>query len=85
MLLLKNLQLVPNHCETLSQRGTHECLIVTKFPNDWVKYCSCLYYDVPVLQSGPKNPELHLLHLEPMKLALQMQLPAESQDSERST
>ena len=23
MLLLKNLQFVPNHCETLSQRGTH--------------------------------------------------------------
>ena len=37
MLLLKNLQFVPSHCETLSLKGTHEYLIVTKFHNDWVK------------------------------------------------
>ena len=37
MPLLKNPQFLPNHCETLSQLGTHEYLIVTKFRNDWVK------------------------------------------------
>ena len=37
MLLLKNLQFLLNHYETLSQYGIHEYLIVTKFRNDWIK------------------------------------------------
>ena len=34
MLLLKNLQFLPDHCETLTKEGTHENLILTKFRND---------------------------------------------------
>ena len=37
MLLLKNLQFLLNHYETLSKYGTHEYLILTKFRNDWVR------------------------------------------------
>ena len=37
MLLLKNLQFLPNHNETLSKWDTHEYLIFTKFRNNWVK------------------------------------------------
>ena len=37
VLLLKNLQFLPNHNETLSKWGTHEYLIFTKFRNNWVK------------------------------------------------
>ena len=57
MLLLKNLQFVPNHCETLSQNGTNEYLFVTKFRNDWVQiadflikayFCSSSHLPSPV-------------------------------------
>ena len=37
MLLLKNLQFLPDHYETLTKEGTHEDLILTKFLNDPVK------------------------------------------------
>ena len=37
MLLLKNLQFLPDHYETLTKEGTHEDLILTKFRNDRVK------------------------------------------------
>ena len=37
MLLLKNLQFLPDHYETLTKEGTHEDLILTKFRNDPVK------------------------------------------------
>ena len=37
MLLIKNPQFLPNHNETLSNYGTHEYLILTKFRNDWIK------------------------------------------------
>ena len=37
MLLLKNPQFLLNHYETLSKRGTHEDLTLTKFRNDGVK------------------------------------------------
>ena len=37
MLLLKNLQFLPDHYETLTKEGTQENLILTKFHNDWVK------------------------------------------------
>ena len=37
MLLLKNLQFLPDHYETLTKEGTHEYLILTKFRNDPVK------------------------------------------------
>ena len=39
LLLLKNLQFLPDHYETLTKEGTHdhEYLILTKFRNDWVK------------------------------------------------
>ena len=37
MLLLKNLQFLLNHYETLSKYGTHEYLILAKFRNDWVR------------------------------------------------
>ena len=37
MLLLKNLQFLSDHFETLTKEGTHEDLILTKFCNDPVK------------------------------------------------
>ena len=37
MLLLKNLQFLPDHYETLIKEGTHEDLILTKFRNDLIK------------------------------------------------
>ena len=37
MLLIENPQFLPNHNETLSNYGTHEYLILTKFRNDWIK------------------------------------------------
>ena len=37
MLLLKNLQFLPDHYETLTKEGTQEDLILTKFRNDPVK------------------------------------------------
>ena len=37
MLLLKNPQFLPNQYETLSKKGTCECLILTKFCNGRVK------------------------------------------------
>ena len=37
MLLIKNLQFLPDHYETLTKEGTHEDLILTKFRNDLVK------------------------------------------------
>ena len=37
MLLLKNPQLLSDHYEILTKEGTHEHLILTKFPNDRVK------------------------------------------------
>ena len=37
MLLLKNTQILSNHCETLSKQGVLEDLILTKFRNDWIK------------------------------------------------
>ena len=37
MLLLKNLQFLPNRNQTLSKYGTYEYLILTMFRNDWVK------------------------------------------------
>ena len=37
MLLLKNLQFLPNDYETRSKSSSHECLILTKFYNHWVK------------------------------------------------
>ena len=36
MLLVKNPQYLPDHYETLTQYGTHEYLIVSKFRNDRV-------------------------------------------------
>ena len=33
----KNLQFLPDHYETLTKKGTHEDLILTKFCNDRVK------------------------------------------------
>ena len=36
MLLLENPQFLPNHYETLSQKGLDEHLIVAKFRNDWI-------------------------------------------------
>ena len=37
MLLLKNLQFLPNHNETLLKGGIHVYLIFTKFHNNWIK------------------------------------------------
>ena len=37
MLLLKNLQFLPDHYETLTKGGTHDDLILTKLRNNWVK------------------------------------------------
>ena len=37
MLLIKNPQFWPNHNETLSKKGTHGYLILTKFRYYWVK------------------------------------------------
>ena len=37
MLLLKNLQFLPNDYETRSKLSTHEFLILTEFHNHWVK------------------------------------------------
>ena len=37
MLLLKNPQFLPNDYETWSKLNTHENLILTEFPNHWVK------------------------------------------------
>ena len=37
VLLLKNLQFLPNHDETLSKWVTHEYLIFTKFCHDWIE------------------------------------------------
>ena len=38
MLLLKNLQFLPDHNETLTKEGTHEDLILTKFRIDPVNF-----------------------------------------------
>ena len=52
VLLLKNLQFLPNHDETLSKWGTHEYLIFTKVRHDWVKIVDFLikahFYSSPV-------------------------------------
>ena len=37
VLLLKNLQFLPNHNETLLKGGIHVYLIFTKFHNNWIK------------------------------------------------
>ena len=37
VLLLKNLQFLPNHNETLLKGGVHVYLIFTKFHNNWIK------------------------------------------------
>ena len=37
MFLLFYPQFLPNHYETLSQKGTHEYRIVAKFRDDWMK------------------------------------------------
>ena len=37
MLLLKNLQFLPNDYETRTKLSTHEYLILAEFHNDWVK------------------------------------------------
>ena len=37
MLLLKNLQFLPNDYETRLKLSTHEYLILTEFHTDWVK------------------------------------------------
>ena len=37
MLLLKNLQFLPNDYETWSKLNTHEHLILTEFHDHWVK------------------------------------------------
>ena len=37
VLLLKNLQFLPNHNETLLKGGIHVYLISTKFHNNWIK------------------------------------------------
>ena len=37
MLLLKNLQFLPNDYETRSKLSTHEYLILSEFRNHWVK------------------------------------------------
>ena len=42
MLLLENPQFLPNHYETLTKKGTHEDLILTKFRNDPVKIVDVL-------------------------------------------
>ena len=42
MLLLKNLQFLPDHYETLTKEVTHEGLILTKFRNDPVKIVDIL-------------------------------------------
>ena len=48
MLLIKNLQFLSDHYETLTKEGTHEGLILTMFRNDRVKIVDFLlkaYFD----------------------------------------
>ena len=42
VLLLKNLQFLPNHNETLLKGGVHVYLIFTKFHNNWIKFVDFL-------------------------------------------
>ena len=63
MLLLKNPQFLPNHYETLSKCGPHEYLILTKFPNDWVKIVDFLIK--AYFRLSPDSPGTHcILNIE---------------------
>ena len=55
MLLLKNPQFLPNQYETLSKKGTCECLILTKFCNGRVKIVDFLIKAYFCL-----SPDLHV-------------------------
>ena len=42
VLLLKNLQFLPNYNETLQKGDIHVYLIFTKFHNNWIKFVDFL-------------------------------------------
>ena len=60
MLLLKNTQFLPNHCETLSKRVTHEYLILTQFCYDWIEIQDVFYKSIFLGQSSFLLPSVYI-------------------------
>ena len=86
MLLLKNLQFLPDHYETLTKEGSHEDLILTKFRNDPVKivdfFVKAYFWpspETPGTQCKPSEIDLYIHWLAPadvqndLYLALEME------------
>ena len=77
MLLLKNLQFLPNDYETQSKLSTHEYLILTEFRNHLVKIVECRFFNKSICayyqslnQAAQVCRLLQLFHLYLMKRKL---------------